>query len=81
VGIGIALFLEWRRKKSDCVGMGISGAIIVNICASLALLVWLTFGDLPIPLRGKLILWGLIVIILGVTITEIIYVKKSRISK
>lgn len=80
VGIGIALFLEWRRTSSNFIGLGIGGAVVINICAALALLVWLVLGDLAIPLRGRLILWGLVLLIIGVVIPEIKNTRKSRIT-
>lgn len=80
VGIGMALFLEWRKTSSNFIGLGIGGAIVINICAALALLVWLVLGDLAIPLRGRLILWGLVLLIIGVVIPEIKNTRKSGIT-
>lgn len=78
MGIGIALFFEWRREKTDVIGLGIGGAIIINVSVGLAIIVWLLFGNLAIPLRGYLILWGLALIIIVVVILEIKGVLKLR---
>ncbi len=78
IGIAIALFVERNRKESGFIGLGIGGAILINPCAALVLAVWLLFGGLTIPLRGYLILWGLVLLIIGVVILEIINIKKSR---
>ena len=77
MGIGIALFYEWFGKKSDIVGLGIGGAIIINACVGLALLAWLLFGGLDMPARGHVILWCLVLIVFIVILVEIIKVKKD----
>ena len=77
IGIGIALFYEWSRKKPDIIGLGIGGAIIINACVGLALLAWLLFGRLDIPIRGHIILWCLVLIIVVIITVEIIKVKKT----
>jgi hypothetical protein len=70
IGIGIALIIEWFRKSKRFVGLGLGGAISINLCAGLALLIFLLFGDLSIPLRGYIILWILAVIVLGISFLE-----------
>jgi hypothetical protein len=77
IGIGIALFYEWSKKKSDITGLGTGGAIIINACVGLALMSWLLFGDLDIPARGHIILWCLVLIIFVIITVEVIKVKKS----
>ena len=68
LGIGLALFLELGGHAKQIRGLGLGGAILINIVASLVLMGWLVFGSLTIPLYGRIILWavGLIVFLIGV---------------
>ncbi len=67
-GIGIALLLEMGGFAKGIRGLGLGGAIIINMVGSLVLLCWLIFGSLAIPLRGQIILWavGILVFLIGV---------------
>lgn len=67
-GIGIALLLEIRLTKKNRSGLGLDGAIAINLCGSLVLLAWLVLTDLDLPLRGLIILWfvGLGVFLIGI---------------
>ena len=56
-GIGLALVLESRRGAGRLVGLGVGGAILINLCAAVVLAGWLLFGGLDVPLRGRAILW------------------------
>jgi len=67
-GIGLALFLESAGHTRHIRGLGLGGAIVINIIGSLVLIFWLIFGSLTIPLKGQITLWavGLIVLLIGV---------------
>lgn len=67
LGIGIALFIEYKYFEKTKRGLGIEGAIIINIIASSALIIFLVFGNLNISLLGSVILWfvGILVFIIG----------------
>lgn len=56
-GIGIALVWEAYRGESASAGLGIAGAIAINLSGGTVLTLWLLFGDLSLPLRGQAILW------------------------
>ena len=56
LGIGIALLIECYRSPVGLVGLGLGGAIAINLCGGLVLAVWLIFGDLKIPFRGQIFL-------------------------
>ena len=77
-GIGIALLIERSRKTSEFVGLGIGGAISINLCAGLALIIFLVFGDLNIPLRGYAILWILAAVVFGISLLELFSRTISR---
>ena len=71
-GIGIALLVERYGFKNNIRGLGLGGAIAINICGALVLLFWLVIDPFNIPLRGYIILWSIAVIVLFVGILEII---------
>lgn len=72
VGIAIALALEYYRNPDGAVGLGLGGAIAINLCAGAMLLLWLIFGNLAIPLQGVFILWFLAVIAVVISAAELI---------
>jgi hypothetical protein len=75
-GIGIALFIEYRRKD-DFIGLGLGGAISINMMGGIVLFLWLVLGNLNIPMHGTIILWILDVILIGISSLELLtYLKK-----
>lgn len=56
-GIGIALTIEYFREDGSLVGLGLGGAVAINLAGGLVLILWLIFGDLAIPVRGFVFLW------------------------
>jgi uncharacterized membrane-anchored protein len=66
-GIGIALFIEYKYSDNGKRGLGIEGAIIINLIASSVLIIFLVFGNLNISLLGSAILWfvGILVFAIG----------------
>jgi hypothetical protein len=69
VGIGIALVIERARGSS---GLGLAGAISINMSAGLVLAAWLLAGSLEIPLRGRVLLWALVVMLVGISSLELL---------
>lgn len=67
IGIAIALFIEWRRKPNELVGLGVGGAIAIDLCAALSLAAWLLFGGLNLPVRGRLLFWSIVVVLIAVS--------------
>jgi hypothetical protein len=70
-GIGVALLLEYFHDRSRTTGLGLGGALSINPCGGLVLAGWLTVGELSIPLRGYLVLWGLVLIRVVVSVLEL----------
>ena len=71
IGIGIALVIETKRKKlSNCVGLGLSGAVAINLCGGGVLLAWLIFGKINFQVRGYVFLWTLVLLLVGLSILE-----------
>jgi hypothetical protein len=73
-GIGIALLIE----RSGGRGLALGGAIAINLSGGAILGMWLMFGGLALPLRGLLFLWGLVVMLLGISTIEILAQRKKR---
>ena len=57
LGIGLALLIEFYRKPAQSPGLGLNGAIAINLCGAVFLTGWLLSGTLNIPVRGKVFLW------------------------
>ena len=71
-GIGAALFMEWAGFGKKVHGLGLGGAIVINIIGSVVLIVWLIFGDLAIPLRGRVLLWIIGLMVFSIGMAELI---------
>ena len=71
-GIGIALLLEAYGQPRGVRGLGLGGAIVINICGAGILALWLIFEPLNIPLRGFVILCVVAVVVLGIGILEVL---------
>jgi peptidoglycan/LPS O-acetylase OafA/YrhL len=70
LGIGVALLIEFYRKPSRSPGLGLSGAIAINLCGAVFLIGWLLTGTLNIPLRGKVFLWTVAVALVTISGSE-----------
>ena len=76
-GIGIALTIEYFRKQLGWVGLGLGGAVAINLTGGTVLIFWLILGNLTIPLRGQVFLWMLAIILILISSIElIVHVKK-----
>jgi len=70
-GIGVALMIERYGFEKKIRGLGLGGAITINLCGSLVLLGWLIFSPPAIPLRGSLLLWAIGILVLGIGLVEL----------
>jgi hypothetical protein len=70
VGIGLALLVQRFWGPSRMAGLGVEGAIAINLCGGGALMGWLVAGDLSIPMRGYLLLWAVAMLVLTIGLTE-----------
>ena len=77
-GIGIALLIECFAKSKLFVGLGLGGAISINICGGIVLALWLIFGNLSIPLKGIIFLWILVFILVGISSVELLFYKHQK---
>jgi hypothetical protein len=71
-GIGLALGLEWWRGNGDLRGLGLAGAIAINLCGGGVLFYWLLSANLGLPLRGSILLWLVDILVLGIGLVELV---------
>ena len=69
-GIGVALLIECYRKSNGLAGLGLAGAIAINLCGGFILAIWLLCGNLNLPLRGQILLWCLVLLLVGLSLIE-----------
>jgi hypothetical protein len=67
VAIAVALLLECRRKTQGPVGLGVSGAIAIDTAAALFVAGWLLLDGVRLPLRGRIVLWGVVAVLVSVS--------------
>ena len=71
-GVGLALLWEIYRGENHPVGLGLGGAVVINLSGGAALMAWLLFGDLDVSMRGQIILWALAVVLVFISLAELI---------
>jgi hypothetical protein len=77
-GVGIAL---WMERGTDCVrgrGLGLSGAIAINLCGAVVLAAWLLWGDLSLPTKGVRFLWGIVAVLVAISLAEVASGRHAR---
>ncbi len=78
-GIGLALLLECYRKSNRFVGLGLGGAIAINLCGGFVLAAWLLSDKLTLPLRGHIFLWFLVLLLVGISLLECLsHLRKGK---
>jgi len=71
VGIGVALLVDCFGDKKGVRGLGLAGAVSINLCGGIVLAAWLCFGSLDLPTRGFVILWCLVLLLVGISALEV----------
>lgn len=77
IGIGMALLVEVFRRTATTAGLGLEGAMAINICGGIVLTGWLLSGKLSIPLRGEVLLWGLVIVLVGISGAEFLICREK----
>jgi hypothetical protein len=62
--------IERYGPSAGVTGLGLAGAVAINLCGGGVLLLWLVAGDLEIPVRGRIILWTVAIVVLLLSIVE-----------
>ena len=71
-GIGLALLLEWWHGHKTIRGLGLAGAIAINLCGGGVLLFRLIRSDLALPIQGRILLWLVAILVLGIGLVELV---------
>ncbi len=71
-GIGVALLIERFRGPRSFGGLGLAGALSINLSFGLALAGWLLATGVELTVPGTLLLWGLVVILIGIGGVELV---------
>ena len=71
-GIGVALLIDLFGAARGIRGLGLGGAIAINLCGGGVLLMWLLFSPFDLPIRGHIVLWSVAVVVLGTAVVELI---------
>ena len=77
-GIGIALWMERGAARARARGLGLNGAVVINLCAALVLSAWLRFGGLSLSVKGAAVLWGIVAVLVVVSLAEVVGVRNDR---
>jgi hypothetical protein len=78
VGIGVALLIERYRPPLRMVGLGLGGAIAINLCGGGVLATWLLTGSLTLTGLGRFALWALVALLIGLSGLELYAHRKAR---
>ena len=70
-GVGVALLIERFRPPSRMVGLGLGGAVSINLCGGAVLAAWLIGGSLSPTTIGQVTLWSLVVFLVGLSALEL----------
>jgi hypothetical protein len=74
-GIGIALLIAWRGGRQ---GLGLDGAIAINLCGAGVVAGWLVAAPETIPPRGRITLWIIALLVIGIGLIELKHRLRSR---
>jgi hypothetical protein len=77
LGIGVALCAELWGAPRGIRGLGLGGAIGINIPGAGVVLVWLLLGGRELSSRGRAILWVVVVVVMGLAATEIAAMRRE----
>jgi hypothetical protein len=72
LGIGLALLVERFGAAAHTRGLGLHGAVVINLCGGFMLAAWLLFGELALTTQGSVLLWLLVVLLVGLSAVEAI---------
>lgn len=73
VGIGLALFIQRFRGSLPVSGLGVDGAIAINVCGAGVLAIWLIFGSLDVPSIGRSVLWAVAIAVFLIAAVEMLW--------
>lgn len=79
IGVGIALLIEsCREEDQQLVGLGLGGAVAINLSGGTVLIGWLIFGNLALPIRGFIFLWLIAIFLVLISGIELLLHKMKH---
>lgn len=75
-GIGIALWLE-RRNEERGHGLGLTGALAINVLAASTVLFWLVMDPFDLPTRGYIVLSIVVTAVFGTAFLELLAILRK----
>ena len=73
-GIGVALLIEGWANEAVAKGLGLAGAVAINLCGAAVLMWLLATSRVGVSGRGKTLLWALTGILIGLSVVEVLAV-------
>ena len=70
-GVGVALLIERLRPPLRMVGLGLGGAVAINLSGGVVLAAWLLGGSLDLTALGQVTLWALVALLVGLSAVEL----------
>ena len=67
-GVGLALLIAHRGGAQ---GLGLDGAIAINLCGAGVVVGWLVVAPQAIPPRGRITLWIIALVVIGIGLVEL----------
>ena len=77
LGIGIALWIDGGTTANRR-GLGLVGAIVINVLGAGAVLVWLLVDPFSLPTRGYVTLGIVVLAVMGTAAVEVFAVVRNR---
>jgi len=73
--------IECYRTPNGIIGLGLGGAVVINLSGCIVLAAWLMFADSIIPMRGRLFLWSVVILLVAISGVEIVtHFNEKRLS-
>lgn len=79
-GIALALVIEYYRLPTGLVGLGLGGAVVINICGACILIVMMVRHLVHMPLQGYLFLWILVIALIFLSAIELIVYTNQKVA-
>lgn len=78
VGIAAALFIESRPTEDGAQGLGVVGAVVINVAGAGALTLWLALASQAVPTRGRVTLGIVAAVVFLMTAAEVAHGRRRR---
>jgi hypothetical protein len=79
IGITAALLIRILGKDANKFsGLGLLGAISINLSGGLVLALWLIFGNMNLPDKGFILLWSLVAVLIIISTAELLRVVYKK---